>query len=323
MKNFNYIQPKSLKEASDILKKKPHEAMLYAGGTDALGLMKQDIIKPEEVVNLKSVPGLNYISYTNGKGLRIGALTELAEIAENPVISEKYPILRHAALAVASPQLRNLGTIAGNLCQRPRCWYYREEFNCLRKGGDMCYAFDGQNKYHCVIGGGPCFIVHPSDLAVVLLALDAKLTVFGDRKTRTVQLKDFFVSPGDDYQHENNLKAGEIITEIQIPELPQDAKSAFVKFRERGVWDFAVVSVGAVIRKEGSKVISGKLAFGGVAPIPWMDESLNAKLPGVALSEEPVAQLVSEILKKAEPLSKNAYKVPLVRNLTKRLLLEL
>ncbi|HEX2868876.1 MAG TPA: xanthine dehydrogenase family protein subunit M [Ignavibacteriales bacterium] len=323
MKNFNYIQPKALKEASDILKKKPGEAVLYAGGTDVLGLMKSGILTPEEVVNLKSVPDLKYIRHTQGKGLQIGALTEISEITESTLISEKYAILKQAAREVASPQLRNMATLGGNLCQRPRCWYFREDFNCLRKGGDMCYAFEGQNKYHCVTGGGPCFIVHPSDMAVALLALDARLTIYGGKKFKTVPLKDFFVLPEDDYRRENILKPGEIVTEILIPELPEGTKSGFVKFKERGVWDFAVVSVGAVIRKDGDKVSHGKLSFGGVAPIPWMEEELNKKLQDLALNEESFTQLAQGILKKAEVLSKNAYKIPLLRNITKRILLEL
>ncbi|MGE5351871.1 MAG: FAD binding domain-containing protein [Acidobacteriota bacterium] len=323
MKSFNYTQPKSLKEASLIIKKKPHEAVFFAGGTDVLGLLKAGLIGPDEVVNLKSIPDLKYIRYTAGKGLQIGALTGLGEIAENSVIKEKYNILRQAALEVASPQLRNLATLGGNLCQRPRCWYFREDFNCLRKGGDMCYAFEGQNKYHCVTGGGPCFIVHPSDMAVALMALEAKLTIYGDKKTRTVPIKDFFVLPEDDYRHENILKDGEIVTEITVPELPEGSKTSYLKFKERGVWDFAVVSVGAVLRKAGDKIASGKLSFGGVAPIPWMDEALNAKLVGLAANEDSIALVASEVLKKAEALSKNAYKIPLLRNLTKRILLEM
>lgn len=323
MKSFIYTQPKSLKEASLLLKKKPKEAVFFAGGTDVLGLIKSNIISPEEVVNLKSVPDLKYIKYSQANGLQIGALTDLAEIAENPIVKEKYNILRQAALEVASPQLRNLGTIGGNLCQRPRCWYFREEFNCLRKGGDMCYAFEGQNKYHCVVGGGPCFIVHPSDMAVALTALDAKVTIYGDKKTRTVPIKDFFVLPEDNYRHENILRDGEIVAEITIPELPQDTKTAYLKFKERGVWDFAVVSVGAVIKKAGDKISSGKLSFGGIAPVPWMEEALNARLQGLAVNEESFALFASELLKKAEPLSKNAYKIPLARNLTKRILLDM
>ncbi|MGE5438263.1 MAG: FAD binding domain-containing protein [Bacteroidota bacterium] len=321
MKSFNYTQPKSLKEASLTVKKKPHEAVFFAGGTDMLGLLKAGIITPEEVVNLKSVPELKYIRYTGGKGIQIGALTDLAEIAENPVIKEKYAILRQAALEVASPQLRNLGTLGGNLCQRPRCWYFREDFNCLRKGGDMCYAFEGQNKYHCVTGGGPCFIVHPSDMAVALMALGARVTIYGEKKTRTMAIKDFFVLPEDDYRHENILKDGEIVTEISVPELPEGSRTSYLKFKERGVWDFAVVSVGAVVRKAGDKLVSGKLSFGGVAPAPWMDEALNAKLAGMTANEDSIALVASEVLKKAEPLSKNAYKIPLIRNLTKEILL--
>ncbi|MCI0516088.1 xanthine dehydrogenase family protein subunit M [candidate division KSB1 bacterium] len=323
MKNFKYIQPKTLKETGELFRKNPDNTLLYAGGTDALGLMKDGILMPDQVVNLKSIPGLDQISYESGKGLKIGSLVKLAQIAEHPEIKQKYPLLAQAAKEVASPQLRNVGTIGGNLCQRPRCWYYRNEFNCMRKGGDVCYAVDGENKYHCVIGGNPCFIVHPSDTAVALLAIAASVVIFNGKKSRIIPLHQFFVLPEQDVFHENILKPGEIITEIQIPDFPANAKSGFIKFKERGAWDFAVVSVAALLNTDGQFIKSGRVVLGGVAPIPWFEKEVSAQLVGLEMNEDNFKKVASEALKKAEPLEKNAYKLPLARNLIKRLFVSL
>ncbi|MEJ2637307.1 MAG: xanthine dehydrogenase family protein subunit M [Calditrichia bacterium] len=323
MKNFTYLQPKTLKEASQQLGSSWQTALPYAGGTDLLGLLKNETETPEKLVNLKSLPDLTSITYTPGKGLRRGALAKITAIAGHPVIREKYAVLAQAASQVGSPQLRNAGTLGGNLCQRPRCWYFRGDFHCLRKGGDMCYAVDGENKYHCIIGGTPCFIVHPSDPAVALLALDASVTVFSGKNSRSVPLKDFFVLPEQNVERENILKPGEIVTEIQVPDVSPDTKSKYIKFKERDVWDFAVVSVAAVIRKSGNRIEAGKVAFGGVAPKPWLEETVNRGLNGFSPSEENIKTLAGEALKDATPLEHNQYKLPLAHNLLKRILSEL
>ncbi|MGE5680042.1 MAG: FAD binding domain-containing protein [Bacillota bacterium] len=322
MNNFKYLQPASLKEASDMLSRESSTAVAFSGGSDLLGMMKNSIIAPGALVNLKNIPDLNKIHYTKGKGLKIGALVTIAELTEHPVIAEKYTALKQAAKDVASPQLRTIGTVGGNICQRPRCWYFREDFNCLRKGGGMCYAFDGQNKYHCVIGGGPCYIVHPSDLAVALTALDASVTIFSKKNTRSVPIKDFFVLPETDYKHENILKPGEIVTEVTIPEMSENTFSRYIKFRERGVWDFAVVSAAAVVRKTKNTIEAGKVAYGGIAPVPWQENSLNSKLKGFELNAESIESLTGLVLTKAEPLEMNQFKILLARNLTKKIFSE-
>lgn len=322
MKAFAYLQPDDLSQASAILQKEA-QAIPFAGGTDVLGLLKDDILAPDKVVNLKSLPGLKQIVYQAGTGLTIGALTTVADIAEHPLIREKFTILHEAAREVASPQLRNVGTLGGNLCQRPRCMYFRGDFHCIRKGGDICYAVQGHNKYHCVTGGGPCFIVHPSDLAVALLALQAEVQIFAGKKSRALPLSEFFVLPEKDPEHETVLKSGEIVTGVFVPELPPGSRSGYVKFRERAAWDFAVVSVGAVIRKQGDSIRGGHLAFGGVAPVPWQERELQRRLPGTQTDETSLAELCRDILKTADPLDMNAYKIMLTRNLTKRLLLRL
>ncbi len=320
MKNFVYKKPKSLKEAGQLLGDNWQQALPYAGGTDLLGLMKDGIDQPEQVVDLKGLPGLDKITYTPGKGLRIGALVKIVEVAEHPLINQKYTVLAQAAGEVASPQLRNQGTIGGNICQRPRCWYFRGDFKCLRKGGDVCFAVDGENKFHCVIGGGPCFIVHPSDTAVALLAMDASLMVFYGKKTREIPLREFFVLPEKEVTRENVLKPGEIITEIRVPDVPADIRSGYIKFKERDVWDFATVSGAAVLQGDKNKIKNGRIVLGGAAPIPWLEKEVGDKLTGFAPNKENVERLAAAALKDAEPLAQNEYKTPLVRTLIKRLL---
>jgi len=320
MKNFTYMQPASLKEAQKNLGEDWRTSLLLAGGTDLLGLMKDGIETPQRVVNLKSVPGLENISYETGRGLTIGALTSLRAIAEHPLIREKYTALAEAASEVASPQLRNLGTLAGNLCQRPRCWYYRGGFKCLRKSGDVCFAVDGRNKFHCIVGGGPCFIVHPSDTAVALNALNASVTFLAGRKTRTVPISEFFILPEINVERENILSPGDILTQITIPDPPAGSKSHFLKMKERGVWDFALVSVAAKIQRTGTAISSGTIALGGVAPIPWLEKNVSSKLAGVSANSESLSQVSQQALLDAEPLAENGYKIPLARNLIRRAL---
>jgi len=320
MRQFKYLQPKNIKDAQSLLLKEK-TALPYAGGTDILGLLKDDIISPEKLINLKNL-GLNKITFTD-KELRIGAAVTISEIADHQNIQISLPVLAQAAREVASPQLRNIGTLAGNICQRPRCWYFRGDFNCLRKGGDTCYAYQGQNKFHCIIGGSPCFIVHPSDTAVALTALGAGVSIYSKGKSRIVSIKDFFVDPSKDYQKENILEHGDIVEQIIIPFTGGDTRSRFIKFKERDVWDFTVVSIGAVIEKQGNKITKANIAFGGIAPVPWVDESLNKALLEIPPDEKSIEQISNEFLKNAEALEMNEYKIPLTRNLLKRLLMEL
>ncbi|MBU1936572.1 xanthine dehydrogenase family protein subunit M [bacterium] len=321
MNDFAYLHPKNQDEASRLLSEE--KTLPVAGGTDLLDLLKADIETPETLVNLKSLSGLNAINYSPGKGLRIGALVTLAELIEHPIVQEKYSVLAQAAREVGTPQLRNIGTIGGNLCQRPRCMYFRGDFDCLRKGGDTCFAVDGHNKYHCVIAGSPCFIVHPSDTAVALLALNASVVITKKKKSRTINLQNFFVLPKQNVLAETILEPGEIVTEIQIPEPSANTVSGYLKFKERDAWDFAVVSVASVLEKNNSRIHSGRVTLGGVAPTPWYEEEVSRRLENATLSETNIEELVQYALTKAEPLEMNSYKLPLARNLIKRSLLSL
>ena len=323
MNSFKYQQPKSLQDAGKFLLQNKGLSLPFAGGTDVLGLIKNNIEKPENLVNLKLIKGLGNITYIAGKELRIGALVKLFEIAEHPVVKKNFTVLAQAVKETASPQFRNIATLGGNLCQRPRCFYFRGDFHCLRKGGDICYAVDGQNKYHCIVGGGPCYIVHPSDSAVALLALNAQVSIYSNGKSRTIPLKDFFILPAVNHTKENILKQGEILEEIIIPEPPNGSKSEYIKFKERAVWDFAVVSVAAVVKKSGDRIENGSVAFGGVAPVPWRIDELNKKLKGLSIKEEDLETFSKLFFKNAFALEKNGYKIPLARNLMKRILINL
>ena len=322
MNNFKYLQPKSLQDAGSLMQQNKN-ALLYAGGTDALGLIKNNIISPANLVNLKQIKGLNEIKYTAGKEIKIGALVNLVDIAAHPVIREKFTVLAEAANSIASPQFRNVATIGGNICQRPRCFYFRGDFHCIRKGGDLCYAAAGENKYHCIVGGDPCYIIHPSDSAVALLALDAKFSIYSDKELRLVPAWDFFILPSTDPTRENILKPGEILESIIIPEPDKGSKSRYIKFMERVVFDFAIVSVAAVVKKSDGKIVKGSVAFGGVAPKPWHIDALNKNLTGLSIDEDSISAFSKKTFTDASPLEKNGYKIPLVRNLLKRILIDL
>ncbi len=323
MNSFKYMQPKKIKDAENFLMQHADSSLLFAGGTDVLGLIKNNIVKPENLVNLKLIGDLGKITYHAGKEIRIGATVKLFEIADHPVINKKFTVLAQAVKEIASPQFRNIATIGGNLCQRPRCFYFRGDFHCLRKGGDICYAVDGQNKYHCIVGGGPCYIIHPSDSAVALLALNAKVSIYSNGKSRIIPLSEFFILPEKNHTKENILKHGEIIEEIIIPEPAGGSKSEYIKIKERETWDFAVVSIAAVIKKSGNQIGSGRVAFGGVAPVPWMIEELNKKLNGLGIDEDKLDNFSKQFFKDAVALEKNGYKIPLARNLLKRILINL
>ncbi|HGY54213.1 MAG TPA: xanthine dehydrogenase family protein subunit M [Caldithrix abyssi] len=313
---FEYINPQSLDEAVKLA----GQGSVYAGGTDLLGLMKNDIAHPQRLVNLKALPELKAVERQKGKGLRLGALVTLNELAENEMLQKDFPAISQAAGSAASPQLRNVGTLGGNLCQRPRCWYFRGDFDCLRKGGATCFAMDGENKYHCVVGGDGCYIVHPSDMAVALLALEAKLEIYGPGGQRLLPISHFYVLPEDDPTVETVLQPGEIITSVIVPEQPVGSRSVFVKFRERSAWDFAVVSVAAALQVQNGAISGGKIALGGVAPVPWLDKKLNNTLAGTALDENGINKIAASALTDAEPLEQNGYKVILARNMIKGVL---
>ncbi len=319
MKPFQHLNARTLEEAVSAAGKK---AMLIAGGTDCLSVLKNGVLPacPEVLVNIKTIPGLASIE-ESGAGLRIGALATLAEVAASPVVRKKYKIVAEAAGSVASPQIRNMGTIGGNLCQDTRCWYYRcspftgRSYHCRRKGGSTCFAVAGDNRYHAVLGGKRCFAVCPSDTAVALAALDAMLTITGPAGERTIPLGDFFTVRG------NILKPHEILTEVRIPPPPREARQTFLKFRIRNAIDFAIVSAASVVTMEDGTCLGARIALGAVAPTPVRAREAERAMSGKPLNNTMVKDAAEVAVAGAKPLAMNAYKIEIAKTLVKRVLL--
>jgi len=293
-----------------------------AVGQDLLTTMKDYTSRPTRLVNLKSIRGLNKITL-NGRGLTLGALVTLTELEEHAGVRKSFPGLAEAAHSIATPQIRNLGTVGGNLCQRPRCWYFRlEEVVCLKKGGSECYAANGENKYNAIIAGGPSYIVHPSDLAPMLLALGATVTVMGSAGKQVIPLDKFFTLPSEgNIRRENVLKNEEVITEIHVPASPLAARSTYLKFKERESLDFALASAAVAVRMAPNRSVSdARIVLGGVAPIPWRVPAAEKFLVGKELKPDVLAEAGKIALAEARPLEKNAYKVPLAQTLVRRAL---
>ncbi len=322
MKAFEYIYPKDVKSVPAVLGEYEGKALLYAGGTDALARIKEGIDRPEHVVNLKGLDELNSI-WDDKDGLQIGAGTLLSTIANSDVVKQ-YGGLAKAVETVGTIQLRNMGTLGGNLCQRPRCWYYRSRhFDCVRKGGDVCFAISGDNKYHAILGGFPCYIVYPSDVAPILITLGAEIEILGPQGTKRVPLEDFYILPEKDATRENILNPDEIVTKVIIPKKAKQLKSHYLKFKERDSFDFAMVSVAVAGKVSGNKISDLKIAMGGVAPKPWRAFKAEKVLDGKTITDDLLKRAGEAELKDAEPLEQNEYKITLTKNLLKRAVGEL
>jgi xanthine dehydrogenase YagS FAD-binding subunit len=319
--NFRYVRPGSLKEALGHLS--DPGARIHAGGTDLLGCLRNGVFGITRMVSLGRLEDLRGIEPTTDGGLRIGALTTITAVATDRAVRQRYAALARAASEVASPQLRNQGTLGGNLCQRPRCWYFRGDFHCAKKGGDDCFAADGENRYHAILGGGPCFIVHPSDTAVALTALGAAVRITGPEGDRTVPLESFYVLPGKDVERETVLQPGEIVTEVLLPPPENGTRSSYRKVRERGAWDFALASVALSVRFDGSRAAKARIVLGGVAPVPWRAEHAEAVLAGGRIDPSTSARAAEAAVRGAEALAWNRYKVDLVKGIVEESLLAL
>lgn len=322
MDNFSYSRPATLKDATAQLGKEHGRIALLAGGTDLLGSLKDHLEAPERLVNIRNLKELQGIRAGRG-GLTIGAATLIADIAENAMILQQVPLLAMAAGKVGTPQIRNMGTIGGNLCQRPRCWYYRNNYPCFKHGGETCFSAAGENDYHAILEGGPSFIVHPSDTAPALVALGATARIVGASGERTVAFDKFFVTPRQDVRRENVLKADEVLAEITVPAAPAGSKAIYVKEMVREVWDFALCSVAAMVTVQNGVVQDARIVLGGVAPIPYRALKAEAALKGKPLDEASCAAAGLAAVDGARPLAKNAYKVPLTQTVVRRALLSL
>jgi xanthine dehydrogenase YagS FAD-binding subunit len=324
MKRFAYVRPGTLEDAMKLV---TDDAPAYAGGIDLLDLMKERIATPRRLVDLKggALDGhIKLIGNGADRRLRIGALATLSQVAENELVNRYVPALARSVAEAATPQLRNMATIAGNLCQRPRCWYFRSrDFNCLRRGGRGCFAQEGENRYHAVFGNDLCAITHPSNAAPALVAYRAALAVTGGEtgETRTLPIEGFFVTPDVDAEHENGLKPGELITEIQVPVAPVAPQSAYLELREKESNDWALTSVTVVLAQGATGVREASLVLGHVAPVPWRASGAEAYLRGKTVTPD-VAEKAGELAAEgATPLAQNGYKVQLIRVLVKRALL--
>lgn len=322
MKSFQHIDAKTLSEACGLLKKHKGKAKMIAGGTDLLGILKDKVLPsyPELIINLKSIPDLSYVK-EDRHGLKIGALTTLSDITRSPVIQKNYKVISEAAKAVGSPQIRNTGTLAGNLCQDVRCWYYRYPHHiggrmiCLRKGSGRCLAVSGDNRFHAIMEGKRCFAVCPSDTAVALTALDAKLSIGGPKESRIVPVQNFFTTMG------NVLKHGEVITEVQVARPLEKTKQIFLKFTLRKPIDFAVVSVASALSLENGICREAKIALGAVAPVPIRAVAAEQILKGKAITPELASKAAEAAVANAKPLSMNAYRIELTKTLIQRAIL--
>jgi xanthine dehydrogenase YagS FAD-binding subunit len=324
MKSFENIDAKSVKEAVSLLQRfhqQKKTAAVVGGGSEYLQLMKDHVVEPDYLINLKTIPGLDYIKEER-VGFRIGALAKLADIEEHAAIREKLLILSDAAGDAASPQIRNAGTIAGNLCQRPFCWYFRSSnFTCLRKGGQLCYTVTGDGRFHAILGAGPSYIVHPSDTAPALVALGAQIKIVGSAGEKTIPLEKFFVLPSVDYKRENILNPDDIVTEIFVPMPKPGSKGFHHKVRERLAWDHAIVAVDTIVESSAGVVRDARVVLGGVAPIPWRTAKAEAFLKGKRLDEATAKQAGEIALEGARPLKDNGFKVKLAQDLIQRGLL--
>jgi xanthine dehydrogenase YagS FAD-binding subunit len=323
MKNFAWTEPQTLEQALAWLAKANGKAVLMAGGTDLLTEIKEGVVEPDLVIDLKSIPGLASIQ-RDDKGVRIGALTSVAALAADAMIQRDYPGLSEAAGSLATPQLRNVGTVGGNLCQRPRCWYYRDaQMVCRKKGGSQCFAARGRNKYHAVFGGGICHIVYPSDLAPLLIALDGQITISSPRGDRSLPLAEFYALPSKNVRRENVLAPDELVREVKIAPAKKGARSAYMKLKERETWDFALVSAAVSGTASGGSLGEAAIVLGGVAPIPWRLGKTEAALKGKKLSEALIKEALRADLEEAKPLEENGYKLALIEAAVSRALMRL
>jgi len=313
MNTFDYLVPEQLGAA--LAEYADGQATLKAGGIDLLDLMKERIATPHTVLSIDGLTDLRYIRQESD-GVHIGSLTTLAELERSELVAKKYVGLHQSAAHSSTPQIRERATVGGNLCQRPRCWYFRnQEFYCSKKGGATCFAVDGENRYHAIFGEGPCHIVHPSNIAPALVALDAEIVVrAAEGKPQSIKAADFFVMPAQSLYAENVLKPGQIVCEVVLPNEP--SASATIELREKQSFDWPI-SIASVARVDGS----WRVCLGAVAPVPWLSKSVMAVLGNQEITPELAATAGDAAVKNANPMSENAYKVQLVKVATKRALL--
>lgn len=315
---FEWTDARSVDEAIDQIDDK---SVVKAGGIDLMDRLKEGLDTPSRLVNIRTISGLDYVKEESG-WLRIGPMVTLATIAEHPVIRQRYTVLGDAALKAATPQIRNMATVGGNLLQRPRCWYFRsDQFHCLRKGGDHCFAQDGENEYHAIFDNQICAIVHPSATACALTALGATVELRSKSGTREVALEELFVRPEKDVTREHVLNPGELLTEIRVP-APSDAtRTAYTKLAQKESFDWPLAEVAVVLEFRGGMVSKASIVLGAAAPVPWRATASEKALAGKPLSEQTARAAAAAAVQGATPLSHNAYKIPIFETVVRRTIL--
>ena len=320
MERFEYANPSTLKEAVGMLSDGWGETEILAGGTDLLSLMKNYVATPKRLVNLKSISELHAIHESNGD-IHIGALTTLQELHDHEAIHAEYHSLAHAAGSVSSMQIRNLGTVGGELCQRPRCWYYRNGLGLLADNGKL--VTEGDNRYHAILGNsGPAKFVNPSSLAPALIALDARVTIQGPDSVREIPLEQFFRTPKSEDERETSLNPNEIVTFITIPGSSRDLLNATYEVRQREALDWPLATASVALAMEYGKVTKARVVLGHVAPTPWVAAAAAEAITGQGIDERTASKAGMEAVRGARPLSGNAYKVKLASVAVKRALLQ-
>jgi xanthine dehydrogenase YagS FAD-binding subunit len=323
MRTFSNSNPRDLKQAvllASSARRDGKSVSFAGGGSDLLGMVKEHIVNPDVLIHLSGIKGLDQVELKGGT-VRVGGQITLDTLSRHPLITTKYAVLAEAAASVATPQIRNAGTLAGNVCQRPWCWYFRNGFPCYKAGGNQCFSVTGENQFHAIFGGGPSFIVHPSDTAPALVALDAKFRMVGPSGERTLAAADFFTLPKQNAARENALNDDEVLASVEFPE--SRGRSTYHKVLDREAWTHAVVSAAVVLDMDKGVCRSARIVLGGVAPIPWRVPDAERLLAGQRITPELTAKVAEAAVAGANPLAKNKYKVPLTREIVQRTVLAL
>ncbi len=325
MKKFQNLNASSLQEASELARQARERGQVIVfsgGGTDLLQQVKDGTEQPDVLINLRTITGEDQVSESSA-GVTIGGQISLTGLSSHPLVRSRFPALAEAAAAVGTPQIRNVGTLAGNVTQRPWCWYYRNGFNCYKAGGDRCFSVVGENQQHAIFGGGPSYIVHPSDVAPALVALGARFNTIGPDGQRSLSADEFFQLPARNAQYENSLARDELLASVTLPGGDSGAVSAYHKVMDRQAWTHAVVSAAVVLEIEDGEINSASIVLGGVAPIPWRAREAEAALVGQTVTAELAREAGLAAVANAEPLAKNAYKVPMTSAVVERQILSL
>jgi len=313
MRPFEYLSPNSRSQAISLLGSTWGSNEILAGGTDLLALMKDDVLAPQRLINIKDIKDLRGVS-SDADGIRVGALTTLGDLADDENVKKNYPALAEALLEAASPQIRNLATLGGNLCQRPRCWYFRNGLGLLPKdeaGKEL--VSEGENRYHAILGNeGPAKFVSPSTIVPILVAYGAKIRLQGPEGKRELPLERFYVTPKNEGEREHDLRPNEIVTEVMVP-AATNVKAAHYEIRQKEAFDWPLALAGVALKMRGSNVASARIVLGYVAPVPWPSPEAEKALAGQPINKETAQKAAAAALANAKPLSHNAYKVKLAR----------